>query len=253
MYISQSEEEKLVSKIKELRDLAMSLSFKYLHDNRFRQQFNTSIYNLSQQVNDNVHNNCLSFEGGIDIIQGEINDLKKQQDLIVFNNASQYAAIKLEKKDNFKHLVLAQVGFVGGGVQVYTGGSVCLASFGMVCGVWGGPLVLHGLNNLWENGYYLIFKTDSPGWIRQGYRKTANVVGMKDAAGDTAFAVVDLTLSVYGLTKREFFPRDKSWKLWRTMNSDFVLGWQNMGVVALSSEVIVDAATVYSLSGIVDK
>ncbi|MBV6818420.1 DUF4225 domain-containing protein [Rahnella sp. PD12R] len=250
MYLKKQGNEKLLLKTKELIQLARTLSYDYLANYRSRQDFNKSIYEYSEKILKAVSDNCLTVDGGNRIIQSEIDSLLLQSRKIQTGRIEQYAAVRLEiKKDKEKervNVILAQVGFVGGGTQIYTGAEVCLASLGFRCASWGIPLISHGTNNMWENGYYLLFRKNSPGWIREGYRKIAVSLGEKQDVGDYAYAVVDLSLSVYGVSRKIYKPREHSWKLWDTMNNDYILGWREMGTLPLIFEVAVDGSTAYT-------
>lgn len=246
MYATQSSDDRLALKIKELRLFSQTLSFLYLSKDASRLHFNMEIYDFSENINNEVRDNCLSFEAGIYKIQREIDELKKQDSLLRFDKIEQYAAVRLEKRRGVYNVLLAQVGFVGGGTQIYTGGVTCLASFGLRCQAWGIPLISHGLNNMWEGGYYLLYRKNSPGWVRNGYRKIATTLGVKEDVGDYAYTLVDLSLSAYGVGQKVFKQRENSWKLYREMNNDYIYGWRDMGAIPLATEAVVDVTTGYS-------
>ncbi|MBF7996393.1 DUF4225 domain-containing protein [Rahnella laticis] len=242
------ESNKIQLKLKsdELTQLVRFLSYDYLSSYRSKLEFRKMVSDFIERVLYDVETNCLTNVGGIQKIQAEIDSLKNQSRQIQNQRVEQYAAVKLKKKNNEVNVLLAQAGFVGGGTQIYTGFDVCLASLGTRCKTWGIPLITHGVNNMYENGYYLLFRKNSPGWIRDGYRKIAVSAGAKEDVGDYAYAILDLGLSAYGVAGKIIKPREKSWKLWTVMNNDWIYGWQDMGVIPLLTEAGVDSATIYS-------
>ncbi|AWK44394.1 hypothetical protein A4R40_00035 [Photorhabdus laumondii subsp. laumondii] len=143
--------------------------------------------------------------------------------------------------------MLKQIGFVGGGTQILAGYTVCKASLGLACASFGAPLMAHGYNNVVENGYYLLYRENINGGVREGYRYVANKIGLSDKDADITYATVDLVLSGYGIFRKVLKPREKSWSLFRNINSDFIRGWREMGVVSLTTEGIVDVSTVLSI------
>lgn len=69
---------------------------------------------------------------------------------------------------------MKQVGFVSGGSQIFAGIGTCALSAGMACGGVGVPLIAQGANNVYESGYYLLFRKDKVGSIREAYHYAAN-------------------------------------------------------------------------------
>lgn len=246
MYVTKKGEDKLFLKIKELIQLARTLSYDYLASYSSRQDFNMNFYMLTEKIKKSVSDNCLTVDGGLIAIQSEIDALIMQSRKIQAGRIEQYAAVRVEKKKEKINVILAQVGFVGGGTQVFTGAEVCLATRGVKCKAWGVPLILHGANNMWENGCFLLFRKNSPGWIRNGYRKIAVATGVKEDVGDYAYAILDLSLSAYGVGRKIYKPREHSWKLWSAMNNDYIFGWKEMGIVPLIFEGAVDSSTAYT-------
>ena len=72
---------------------------------------------------------------------------------------------------------MKQVGFVSGGSQIFAGIGTCALSAGMACGGVGVPLMAQGANNVYESGYYLLFRKDKVGSIREAYHYAANYLG----------------------------------------------------------------------------
>ncbi|CAE12301.1 MULTISPECIES: DUF4225 domain-containing protein [Photorhabdus] len=235
-------------KVRELRELAKTLSFRYLTHSKIRMDFNSKINLFVEDILGQVRIHCLSSNGAIEIIQFEIDHLKEQAFCLTANRVKQYAIIEREKeKSSYTNLILKQIGFVGGGTQILAGYTVCKASLGLACASFGAPLMAHGYNNVVENGYYLLYRENINGGVREGYRYVANKIGLSDKDADITYATVDLVLSGYGIFRKVLKPREKSWSLFRNINSDFIRGWREMGVVSLTTEGIVDVSTVLSI------
>ncbi|MER2473573.1 DUF4225 domain-containing protein [Photorhabdus laumondii] len=235
-------------KVRELRELAKTLSFRHLTHSKIRMDFNSKINLFVEDILGQVRIHCLSSNGAIEIIQFEIDHLKEQAFYLTANRVKQYAIIEREKeKSSYTNLILKQIGFVGGGTQILAGYTVCKASLGLACASFGAPLMAHGYNNVVENGYYLLYRENINGGVREGYRYVANKIGLSDKDADITYATVDLALSGYGIFKKVLKPREKSWKLFKNINSDFIRGWREMGVVSLTTEGIVDVSTVLSI------
>ena len=111
----------------------------------------------------------------------------------------------------------------------------------MACGSFGLPLIAQGTNNIYENGYYLLFRKDKSGSVRNAYRYTAKALGYSQDTADTIYGTVDLSLSGYGIIRKTLKP--DAWRLYRYINSDFIRGWQEMGRTGLTIEVISDLTT----------
>ncbi|WP_262500049.1 DUF4225 domain-containing protein [Photorhabdus heterorhabditis] len=235
-------------KVRELRELAKTLSFRYLTHSKIRMDFNSKINFFVEDILGQVRIHCLSSNGAIEIIQFEIDHLKEQVFYLTANRVKQYAIIEMEKeKSSYTNLILKQIGFVGGGTQILAGYTVCKASLGLACASFGAPLMAHGYNNVVENGYYLLYRENINGGVREGYRYIANKIGLSDKDADIAYATVDLALSGYGAFRKVLKPREKSWKLFRNIDNDFIRGWREMGTVSLTTEGIVDSSTILSI------
>lgn len=254
MYVSLSENEKLKLKIKEIRDLTNFLSYQYLSDDRTRSTLNKDIFDLTQKVNFNVHNNCLSVKGGIDLIQKELDSLYDQKFKLQTGRMRIQIAAQIQEEEDFKNLIMANISFVGGGTQIASGVMICAESLGFGCAE-GVALVSHGINNVYENGYYILFRTSTTGGVRKLYRELSRSFGGSDSNGDYLYAIADLGLSLKGVAHKEFvnginktswYPEEESVRLWSAIKNDAIYGWQKMGKIALSLEALVDGTTIYS-------
>lgn len=249
------EQDKLLSlKVRELGELARALSFRYISHSKIKIDFNSDVNLFIEDILGRVRVHCLSSSGAIELIQFEIDHLKEQAFYLTANRVKQYAIIEREKeKSSYTNLILKQIGFVGGGTQILAGYTVCKASLGLACASFGTPLMAHGYNNIVENGYYLLYRENINGGVREGYRYIANKIGLSDKDADIAYATVDLALLGYGIFRKVLKPREKSWSLFRNINSDFTRGWKEMDSLSLSMEMAVDGVTLWSVYKITEE
>jgi RHS repeat-associated protein len=108
---------------------------------------------------------------------------------------------------------------VGGVGQIGLGFTICS---GVVSCTGGAVLGVHGASNIYEG------VTGSGSLLRAGYRA---VLG---STGDLAYSVVDISSSVYGLTRGVLRPG--TWSLFRNISSDYVPAFRTMTRVELITE-----------------
>ncbi|MQL47586.1 DUF4225 domain-containing protein [Photorhabdus khanii] len=249
MVFSSKHHSCLEAKIRELNEISSRLNLRYLSDVRSKNGFFFETNELIRKVNHEVGSNCLSVDGGIEIIQSEIDNLKKQEFDLRINDSQQYLIVQKEKKDDRINLFLKQVGFVSGGSQIFAGIGVCVASLGAACAGFGVPLLVQGGNNVYENVYYLLLRKGVSGPARDVYRDVAKTLGYSEADGDSVYGYVDLSLSGYGMMRSVVRPG--TFRLFRYIKTDYIRGWQEMGKVPLVAELFGDAVTgfgIYSIS-----
>ena len=133
-------------------------------------------------------------------------------------------------------------GFTAGILQVGTGVAVCKLSLGLGCAVGGLPLMLHGVNNIYENGRNILEgRKDSVGPVRKGYQEAAKRLGGGPSQGNVAYGVFDIGLSVYSLTRMVLRPG--TWRLFRYVEADKVRAYGTMSGNAVMFEVGIDMLT----------
>lgn len=245
MLNANSIKEKLSQQIKEINILSNTLGMRFLSNAQSRQLFLREIDEVIDDVVRDIGINCLSVRGGIERLNREIAYLKEQQSKVYMQKALQYAAVEKREREGRNQLILKQIGFIGGGTQIFSGFGVCAASLGTACIAFGAPLITHGFNNFYESGYYLLFQREKQGFARQGYHKAAQLLGYNGKNADYAYAGVDLALSSYGLGRLVL--REDAFRLFKNINSDFIRGWQTMGKVSLGAEMLTNIATVYGV------
>ncbi|MEX0336410.1 DUF4225 domain-containing protein [Vibrio tubiashii] len=186
--------------------------------------------------------------------------------------------IKKEQRSLFEQgVVIGQkgVGLVAGVMQTITGAATCYYSAMTLCAVYGGPLALHGVNNIYENGKYFIDgDEDATGYVRQFYQTSAVWAGFDESAGNMAYYGMDLAFSARAIlgrsttvkppkTKLDFDkslqpkpipleswinkPHAKQFKLYRYSAEDFLRGYQAANKPALLTGAFSDSVTLNSL------
>lgn len=82
-------------------------------------------------------------------------------------------------------------------------------------------MIAHGLNNMYENGYYLLFREEQSGTLRDAYRFAATKLGYGNNRADLVYGVVDLSLSAYGAGRKVLGPREKS-RVYSTISNPII-------------------------------
>ncbi|MEY0878385.1 DUF4225 domain-containing protein [Providencia manganoxydans] len=237
----------LTNNSNELRKLAEKLAYMYISDSVTRMKF---LHDINQFIIRNeleVKNYCLSLSAGMDNITEARDKLELQYELLRKNKVFQYAILESRREKKYEYnttVVLKQVGFVGGGMQIMAGYGACYGSLGLLCGSLGLALANQGINNMYENGYYLLYREENTSYLRDAYRFTSKKLGYGNNEADMAYAGVDLLLSGYSIFKPTIKP--DGWKLFYYMEDSLVASWRTMGKLGLGTEVFFDGFTIYS-------
>lgn len=96
---------------------------------------------------------------------------------------------------------------------------------------------------MYENGYYLLYREDRSGTLRDAYRYAAAKLGYGNNEADIVYGVVDISLSAYGAGRRVLAPREKSWSLFRNIESDYIRGWQEASKTAMALDLTSGSVT----------
>ncbi|GLR08547.1 hypothetical protein COO59_19125 [Mixta theicola] len=225
----------------DLKEYAYKLSLVYFSMDTARKMLLDEISHLTDYLLHEVRSGCLTAAGALAVIKKEQTFLEEQQFRLTNERTIYYAAIEIEKKRAITNLILKQAGFIGGGLQVFAGFGVCKATLGMACSAYGAPLIAHGANNAYENGYYLLFHQSRVGYVKGLYHAIARQAGVTAGSSDYIYNIADLALSGYGLGRNVL--RADTFRLYRHINHDFIRGWKSMGKTALFVEAYVDGAT----------
>jgi len=231
--------------VTQLNETSNAIAIKYIPAGTSRHIFLKEINDLILSVSRDIDIQCMSKAGGIETIQEEIRHLREQDFKLMSGRMTQYAAIKKERVNRSVNLILKQIGFIGGGSQFFGGAGICAASLGSLCAAYGAPLMAHGVNNAYENGYFLLYRKDKVGYTKKVYRLLAHKLGASEQQADTVFSAVDLGLSGYGIFRK--VPSADRFRLYRTLSDDFIRDWRNMGPVPLLNESIGDTSTLFGI------
>ncbi|EKT60848.1 DUF4225 domain-containing protein [Providencia sneebia] len=236
----------LTNNSNELRRLAEKLAYVYINNPKSRMNFLRDINEFITRNELEVKNYCLSLSAGMDNITEARDKLELQHNLLRSNQVMQYAIaeVKYNEKNNVKTILLKEVGYFGGGLQILAGFGSCSVSAGALYASFGAALIAQGTNNVYENGYYLLYREDNTGYLRDGYRFLSNELGYGNKEADIAYASIDLFLSGYSMLKPTIKP--DGWKLFYYKEDSLIQSWQNMGKIGLGTEIFFDVFTIYT-------
>lgn len=198
---------------------ACTLSARHIQDAMLRLQFNREVAYYAQGIVKDVNDGRKSVEEGLQAIGEEQQSLIKQSSILGQQG----------------------IGLVAGSLQISGGIALCAGSIGTAC-AFGALMVLHGANNMYENGNNLWEgRNDSEGWIRIGYQRLARLVNQGDREGNISYGLMDLTTSGYSLGRLVL--KKDTWRLFRYVRTDYERGFQQMSRSALGLEMMSDALT----------
>ncbi|EAW6536650.1 DUF4225 domain-containing protein [Salmonella enterica] len=125
MQKNQRDIDNFLASSRELRNSAQQLSYYYIYHPEIRMRFLSEEEAFIRHIEKEISLNCLSYAGGSMLIKEEIENLAKKS-LYWMRRLRGYISSRREKERNsFATITLKRVGFVGGGVQIYTGCVVC--------------------------------------------------------------------------------------------------------------------------------
>ncbi|MEY8710955.1 DUF4225 domain-containing protein [Mangrovibacter phragmitis] len=232
-------------KAKELENYARQLASRYMFstDEDFIYEQRVFIESLKRDIT----TNCMSWRYGIAEIDRNIEYLKKQETMLMTQQIKMFVLIKKLEDQKQMNITLARVGFVSSVGQVMGGIGICTESLGTACAGYGSPNIIQGLNNFYENGYYLLFQENSPGTVRDAYRYIVSKFGGSNNTADLIYGTVDLGLTASNYTKLTMMSREKSWSLFRHIRSDFIRGWRTVPATSYAVDITGSTATGYQM------
>ena len=203
----------------DLMSLGCSATGTFLPDGVMQLTFSSAIANYLNNVIRDVNDSVISAWEGMQKLKSEYDELANK---IIF-----YA------KNG--------IGIAGGAMQVKTGAQSIVSTRGLGF-AYGGPMIMHGLNNIYEGATNIYNgNNEAVGFIRQGYRQF-----YKDAyQGDMAYYSADLLLSATGLARR--VEKEDTFKLFRHIPTDSEHAYKQTGKISLMLEALVDAFSLNSL------
>ncbi|EDF8720510.1 DUF4225 domain-containing protein, partial [Salmonella enterica] len=222
----------------------------FINNDRVRYNFlgNAEVFTEAQLERINGDGSMEEKNLALSYLRQEQNYLEKQISWLESKQVKPAASVEIRVINGMLSYIVKGIGLIGGVLQVIGGfGLIFAASPTVVGSAAGALLVLHGFNNIVENGASLFFDNDNfEGPATYMYGEAANLLGVDRAYGKLAFAGVDLALSAYALFGTKLIP--DAWRLFRYIPADYEMKFRTMSVWALSGEFSPDAATLYSSS-----
>ena len=232
--------------------LVYDIGFQYIHDSSIRTKYMIEERRFTSGCLDEYRYGKLDFGRAMDRLREYHNSLIKYHMNLRMGSVKLYVIAEREReRHSTLTIALKQIGFVSGAMQTIGGFGLCKASLGAACKSYGIPLMMQGSENVWENGYYLLYHDDPKKMpLRYAYRQAAKLLGGDDKVGDIAFSTGNLVLSLGSVSTLTL--RTDSWKLFRYIQEDYIRNWTTLGAVGGANELTGDAAsgfTIYQLLG----
>lgn len=223
----------------ELMQVMNSVASKYMKWSLAKDKFISEVVTYSNDITSKVNTGEITQDQAMRSLDQEIANLRKQDETLTRKQYRQAIVVKpvvnkVSKGKNGKDvvdvdLIIAGVGFVSGGLQFVTG--VGVASSG-ASAPFGGLLIAHGINNIVENGYFLLYRESYTGPLRFIYEGVGALVGIDKKDADVIYTVVDLSLSINSLLGVRL--EEDAVRLYRYVNTDLLWGLKEMGVKLMS-------------------
>jgi len=199
---------------------ACEIGRKHISDDLLRVKFTHEISQVGQDFVNDVHAGRLS--------PNEAREALDREYALLYEQALEYSKLV--------------AGLAAGVLQIGTGVAVCRLSLGLGCTLGGLPLILHGANNIYENGRNIVERrSDTTGPVRRGYQKIAEFSGRTAAHGNVGYGLVDIGLSAFGVSRMVL--KTGTWRLFRYIEADRIRAYREMGKGAIMFEVGIDMLT----------
>lgn len=236
-YINKNRELRvtLFDKQNELMQVMNSVASKYIKWSLAKDHFIQEIIRYSSQISRSAFAGASTLQEAIDSLDREIASLKKQDEELTKNQMRQFVVVRPVNVEHSRgssstdvvnvDLFIAGVGFISGGLQVVAGVGMMSSGAGMIPGVL---LTLHGINNLIENGYYLLYQQSFTGPLRFIYEDVGELFGLDTKTSDTIYTLVDVGLSLNGMFGYKL--TENAQRLYRYVNADLLWGMKTMGI-----------------------
>ncbi|WP_447883401.1 DUF4225 domain-containing protein [Serratia fonticola] len=240
----------------ELMQVMNSVASKYMKWSLAKDKFISEVVSYSNDITSKVNTGEITQDQAMRSLDQEIANLRKQDEALIRKQYRQAVVVKpivkkVSKGKNGKDvvdvdLIIAGVGFVSGSLQFVTG--VGVASSG-ASAPFGGLLIAHGINNIVENGYFLLYRESYTGPLKFIYEGVGALVGIDKKDADVIYTVVDLSLSINSLLGVRL--EEDAVRLYRYVNTDLLWGLKETGIKLMSKgefyfEVFGDLNTIVS-------
>lgn len=244
--------ETFLNKQNELIQVMNEVARKFIQWSMAKDHFISEIIAYSSEINSKINNGEMTVTEAINAINNEILSLKKQSEELSRNNRRQVIIVKLGLDDAKQRrqqenidLVVVGVGFVAGGLQIASGAALIGSGVGIIPGTL---LVAHGINNVIESGYFLLFRESCIGPVRFVYEGIGDIICLNKQESDIIYTFVDVGISLNGLLAYKL--TEEATRLYRYINADLLWGMKQMGMKMMSKkelvlEVLGDANTVF--------
>ncbi|MFP2513555.1 DUF4225 domain-containing protein [Buttiauxella agrestis] len=233
--------ETFLNKQNELIQVMNDVARKFIQWSMAKDHFVSEIIAYSSEINAKINNGEMAVTEAIVIINNEILSLKKQGDELSRNDRRQVIIVKSildnskqrRKQENID-LAVAGIGFVAGGLQIASGAALIGSGVGIIPGTL---LLAHGVNNVIESGYFLLFRESCTGPVRFVYEGIGEIVGLNKQKSDVIYTFVDVGISLNGLLAYKL--TEEATRLYRYINADLLWGMKQMGMKIMSKKELI--------------
>lgn len=229
----------------------------FIHNDNIRYSFINNLQAFIEAQLECINGNGTEKDKNIALhhLRKEQEYLEKQINWLQSKQVQPAASVEIRIINGVLSYIVKSIGLIGGVAQVASGLFLLVAGSPTVVGsVVGGLLILHGINNVYENYQSLVYNNDNvEGPVTTLYGDAAEFLGYDRRYGRIAFAGIDLALSATTLfgtklakinigTELEANP----FRLFHYIPSDYEMQFMTLSAIQLSLEVFPDAATIYS-------
>jgi len=230
-----------------LKNLA-AIASDFINNDRVRYNFLGNVEAFTDAQLERINGNGSMEEKNVALsyLRQEQNYLEKQISWLQSKQVKPAVSVEIRIINGVLSYIVKSIGFIGGVLQIIAGGILLSAGSPTVVGsAVGALLILHGVNNVAENGASLFYGNDDyEGPATYLYGEAANLLGFDRRYGKLAFAGMDLGLSALTLFGTKLVP--DAWRLFRYIPSDYEISFRTMSSWQLAGEIIPDSVTLYS-------
>ncbi|PSH11075.1 hypothetical protein B7R74_22180 [Yersinia pseudotuberculosis] len=220
-----------------------SIASKFIKWSLIKDQFISEVTRYSSDITSKVNTGEITTETAIKLLDKELSDLRNQDEEMTRERVKQAVIIKASVGDKVKkydgkidehiNLTIAGVGFITAGFQIVIGVGMVGSVVGSIPGTL---LILHGANNIVENGYYILYRESYTGPVKFVYEKIGEQFGISKSDSNAFYTTVDIALSV-NISLGYRLSEDAT-RLYRYVNADLLWGLKSMGIKNMSTAEI---------------
>lgn len=227
------------SKQNQLIQVMNSIASKYMKWSLAKDKFISEVISYSNDITSKTNTGELTLDVAVRLLDQELANLRKQDEILTRKQYRQAIVVKpvvkkVSKGRNGKEVVdvdviIAGVGFVSGSLQFVAG--VGIAGSGASAPL-GGLLIAHGINNVIENGYFLLYRGNYTGPLKFVYEEVGALFDIEKRDADVIYTFVDLSISMNSLLGMRL--EEDAVRLYRYVNTDLLWGLKEMGIKLMS-------------------